>query len=375
MNRAAPSGDCDDESHRLENVLHARSTPARILIVTDAWHPQVNGVVRTLSTVACELSDLGHAVEVIGPDRFRTVPLPSYPEIRLSLLPARRLSHMIQTFAPDSMHIATEGTLGWAARRWAGRRGLAFTTSFHTRFPEYVRARIGLPSRLTYAWLRCFHNAGRGIMVPAASLRDELTARGFRNLRAWSRGVDLRTFDPALRHAGPDPFAALPRPIFLYVGRIAIEKNIAAFLSLGLPGSCVVVGDGPQLETLRRDYPDAHFLGERHGEALARTYAHADVLVFPSVTDTFGLVLLEALACGTPVAAFPVTGPRDILDGARGRIGALHGDLREAAVAALDADRAACRAHAERFGWRASAELFRMHLVPLAAPRHSAERC
>lgn len=346
-------------------MAHDIPQPARILIVTDAWRPQVNGVVRTLGNVTAELSDLGHRVDVIGPDRFRTLPLPTYSDIRLAVLPARRLGRMIEAFAPDALHIATEGPLGLAGRSWATRRGLAFTTAFHTRFPEYVQARTGLPPRFSYAWLRRFHAAGRGVLVAAASLRHELAARGFRNIRAWSRGVDLRTFDPALRHRHPDPFAALARPVFLYVGRLAVEKNIAAFLSLALPGSRVVVGAGPQRAALQRGFPDAHFPGERHGVALAQAYASADVLVFPSITDTFGLVLLEALASGTPVAAFPVTGPRDVLEGAAGCVGALHGDLRAAALAALDADRAACRAHAERFGWRACAELFRSHLVPL----------
>ncbi len=352
-------------SDRRARLLAVGPSRARILIISDAWRPQVNGVVRTLQTVADDLSDLGHCVDVIGPDRFRTLPLPTYPDIRLSLLPRRRLGGMIEAFAPDALHIATEGPLGIAARGWAVRRGCAFTTAFHTRFPEYVQARTGLPPGLLYAWLRHFHGAGQGIMVATPSLRHELESRGFRNIRPWSRGVDLQAFDPVLRDRRPDPFGNLPRPVFLYVGRVAVEKNIAAFLSLDLPGSRVVIGDGPQLEALRRNFPNAHFPGERHGEALARAYAAADVFVFPSLTDTFGLVVLEALACGTPVAAFPVTGPRDVLADAAGRIGALHTDLRAAALAALLADRAACRAHAERFSWRACAETFLSHLVPL----------
>ncbi|HVC62000.1 MAG TPA: glycosyltransferase family 1 protein [Acetobacteraceae bacterium] len=333
----------------------------RILIVTDAWLPQVNGVVRTLTTVAAELRNMGHVVEVIGPDRFRTLPCPTYPDIALSVLPRRRLIRMIDAFAPDALHIATEGPLGIAARRWARRHGMAFTTAFHTRFAEYIQARLHLPTRPIYAWMRRFHGAGQGTMVATASLRDELTRRGFRNIRAWSRGVDLDLFRPEPReHWG------LPRPVFLYVGRVAVEKNIAAFLNLGLPGSKVVVGGGPQLATLRREYPQVTFTGPRYGEALARAYAGADVFVFPSLTDTFGLVILEALACGTPVAAFPVTGPKDMLAGAAGRIGAVNADLRLAALAALDADRAACRAHAEQYSWRACAEMFLSHLVPLA---------
>jgi glycosyltransferase involved in cell wall biosynthesis len=332
----------------------------RILIVTDAWTPQVNGVVRTLSTVSDELRRMGHTVEVIGPDRFRTLPCPTYPEIRLSLLPGRRLVQMVEAFRPDAMHIATEGPLGLAAWRWARRTGHAFTTSFHTRFAEYIRARTGLPTGPVYAWMRYFHGAGSGTMVATQSLRDELVTRGFRNIRPWCRGVDLALFKPEPREEWE-----LPRPVFVHVGRIAVEKNIGAFLDLDLPGSKVVVGGGPQLSPLRRNYPKVLFTGPRYGEALARCYAGGDVFVFPSRTDTFGLVLLEALACGTPIAAFDVTGPKDVLAEASGLIGAVDGDLRTAALAALHADRAACRAHAERFSWRACAEVFVSHLVPI----------
>jgi len=334
----------------------------RILIVTDAWFPQVNGVVRTLATVAAELRGMGHVVEVIGPDRFRTIPCPTYPDIPLSLLPRRRLVRMIEQFNPEALHIATEGPLGMAARSWAKRTGFSFTTAFHTRFAEYIRARTRVPVRPIYAWMRRFHGAGRGMMVATESLQDELVARGFRNILPWSRGVDLDLFKPEPREQWD-----LPRPVFIYVGRVAVEKNIGAFLDLDLPGSKVVVGGGPQLASLRRSYPAVRFTGPRHGEALARAYAGSDVFVFPSLTDTFGLVLLEALACGTPVAAFPVTGPKDVLAGAAGVIGAVSPDLREAALLALHADRAACRAHAERFSWRACAELFLSHLVPIAA--------
>jgi len=332
----------------------------RILIVTDAWKPQVNGVVRTLTTVVEELRAMGHVVEVIGPDRFRTFPCPTYPDIALSFLPRRRLIRMIKAFDPEALHIATEGPLGLAARRWAKRTGFKFTTAFHTRFAEYVRARTGLPVRPIYAWMRRFHGASHGTMVATQSLREELVARGFRNIRPWSRGVDLALFKPEPREVWD-----LPRPIFLYVGRVAVEKNIGAFLDLDLPGSKVVVGGGPQLASLQRAYPAVSFTGPRYGEALARAYAGADVFVFPSLTDTFGLVILEALACGTPVAAFPVTGPKDVLADARGKIGAVNADLRVAALEALTADRAACRAHAERYSWRACAEMFLSHLVPL----------
>ena len=333
----------------------------RILIVTDAWMPQVNGVVRTLATVAGELRAMGHVVEVIGPDRFRTLPCPTYPDIRLSLRPGRRLGAMIAAFRPDALHVATEGPLGLAARRWARREGVAFTTAFHTRFPEYVQARIRLPVRPLYAWLRRFHGAASGTMVATESLRRDLSRRGFRDLRPWSRGVDLDLFRPE-----PREMWDLPRPVLLYVGRVAVEKNIGAFLDLDLPGSKLVVGDGPQLPALRRRYPGVVFTGKLQGAALARAYAGADAFVFPSRTDTFGLVLLEALACGTPVAAFPVTGPIDVLAGAAGLVGAVDHDLAAAVRRALLADRTACRAHAERFSWRASAEVFLSHLVPAA---------
>lgn len=342
-------------------LLAVGPLPARILIVSDAWLPQVNGVVRTLSTVAAELTAMGHAVEVIGPDRFRTVPLPTYPDIRLAVLPRRKLDRMIEAYAPDALHIATEGPLGLSARAWATKRGCAFTTAFHTRFPEYVQARTGLPAAALYPGFRWFHRAGQGIMVATESLRADLQQRGFERIRPWSRGVDLDLFNPGDR----DRFEGLARPVFVYVGRVAVEKNIRAFLTLALPGSKVVVGGGPQLAQLKRDFPTVTFTGPRYGAALSRSYAGADVFVFPSLTDTFGLVILEALASGTPVAAFPVTGPKDVLANAAAKVGALNTDLRAACLEALEADRAACRAYAERFSWRACAETFLSHLVPL----------
>ena len=342
-------------------LLAVGPLPARILIVSDAWLPQVNGVVRTLATVAAQLAGMGHTVEVIGPDRFRTVPLPTYPDIRLAVLPRRRLGRMIEALAPDALHIATEGPLGLAARAWATRRGCAFTTAFHTRFPEYVQARTGLPAAVLYPVFRRFHQAGQGVMVATASLRAELQRRGFARLRPWTRGVDLDLFNALDR----DPYQGLARPVFATVGRVAVEKNIRAFLSLDLPGSKVVVGGGPQLAQLQRAFPDATFTGPRYGAALSRSYAGADVFVFPSLTDTFGLVILEALACGTPVAAFPVTGPKDVLAAAPAQVGALNADLRAACLQALGAERAACRAYAERFSWRVCAEMFLSHLVPL----------
>ncbi len=336
------------------------AAPLRLLIVSDAWQPQVNGVVRTLSTVVAHLRAGGDVVEVIGPDRFRTMPLPSYPEIRLALFPAAPLRRMVDGFAPNAVHIATEGPLGSAMRRLCRQRNWPFTTSFHTKFPEYLQARIGLPPRFAWAVLRRFHEAGSGTFAATPSLRTELVARGFTQVRPWTRGVDLQLFRPEPR----DPWEGLPRPIFLNVGRVAVEKNIEAFLRLDLPGSKVVVGDGPQRAELQRRYPRTHFAGWRQGEALARAYAGADVMVFPSRTDTFGLVLLEALACGTPVAAFPVTGPIDII--APGT-GALSEDLRAAALSALAADRDYCRRYAEAFSWDACAAGFRDQLVLLPA--------
>jgi glycosyltransferase involved in cell wall biosynthesis len=322
----------------------------------------MNGVVRTLSTLVAELQALGVNAEVIGPDRFRTLPCPTYPDIRLSVLPRRRLGRMMEAFAPDALHIATEGPLGVAARRFAKGRGWSFTTAFHTRFPEYLAARTRLPTRLSYAWLRHFHNAGQGLMVATESLRTELAERGFRHLRAWSRGVDLALFQPEPRDMWPD----LPRPIFLNVGRLAVEKNIGAFLELDLPGTKMMVGDGPQMAALQRRYPAVHFAGALHGEALSRAYASADVMVFPSLTDTFGLVMLESLACGTPVAAFPATGPKDVLCAGGPQVGCVHDDLRHAALQALEhGDRAACRAYAETYSWQACTERFVANLVPV----------
>ncbi|MCU0888584.1 MAG: glycosyltransferase family 1 protein [Rubritepida sp.] len=330
----------------------------RILIVSDAWMPQVNGVVRTLATVRDELFAMGHTVEVVGPDRFLTMPAPSEPDVRLALLPGRRLRRIVDAFAPDAIHIATEGPLGLAARRLCLRRGWPFTTAFHTRFPEYLKARLGVPERMTWALMRRFHKPSAAVMTATASLRDELAARGFANVAAWTRGVDLGLFRPRARGA-----LNLPRPLFLYVGRVAVEKNIEAFLALDLPGSKVVVGDGPVRAALESRFAEAHFLGAKFGEDLAAAYAEADVFVFPSLTDTFGLVIVEALACGTPVAAFPVTGPKDVIGAAP--VGALDADLRAAALAALGLDREACRRFAEGFSWRRSAEILLERLAPI----------
>jgi glycosyltransferase involved in cell wall biosynthesis len=328
-----------------------------LVIVSDAWFPQVNGVVRTLDTVGRELGLRGHSVTYITPDKFRSLPCPTYPEIRLALLPGRKVARMIEAVQPCAIHIATEGPLGFAARNYCRKRKYPFTTAFHTRFPEYVAARFSVPLGLTYAIVRWFHGGATRIMVATESLRADLAGRGFRNLVHWTRGVDTELFRP-------QPGASLPwpGPIFLYVGRVAVEKNIGAFLTLDLPGTKVVVGDGPQLNELRRKHPDVQFVGAKFGDDLAAFYAGADVFVFPSRTDTFGLVLLEALAAGLPVAAYPVTGPKDVLGNAP--VAVLDEDLGKAALAALKLDRAACRAFALTHGWRTSAEQFAANLQP-----------
>ena len=331
----------------------------RILIVSDAWFPQVNGVVRTLSVVVEKLRAGGDTVEVIGPDRFRSMPTPGYAEIRLAIAPKRRLAQIVTDFEPEIIHIATEGPLGWAMRALCRRNAWPFTTAFHTRFPEYLEARTRIPADWSWRVMQRFHEAGAGTFAATASLRQELTRRGFTKVRAWTRGVDLERFRPG----EGDAWQGLPRPIFLYAGRVSIEKNIEAFLALDLPGSKVVVGDGPALPALKQRFPQVTFTGYRDNGSLARSYSGADVFVFPSRTDTFGLVLLEALAAGTPVAAFPVTGPIDVITDPR--VGALNEDLRAACLKALECDRAACRLHAEAWSWDACVAQFRAALVPI----------
>lgn len=350
----------------LEPPIPGTAGPRRILIISDAWTPQVNGVVRTLTAVIEHLRAWGNTVEVIGPDRFLSIPTPGYAEIRLAVAPWRGLARMADAFRPDAVHISTEGPLGWAMRGLCLRRGWRFTTSFHTKFPEYLHARTRVPTAWSWALLRRFHAASAGTFCATPSLAQELAARGFTRVVPWSRGVDLDRFHPdAARSGEAEAWETLPRPIFLYAGRVAVEKNIEAFLSLDLPGSKVVVGDGPARAALVRRFPTAHFTGWRANGALARAYAAADAFVFPSRTDTFGLVLLESLASGTPVAAYPVTGPLDVIGDAP--VGALDEDLRAACLRALRADRVACRAHAERFSWAACAQRFRDGLVPVAA--------
>jgi glycosyltransferase involved in cell wall biosynthesis len=328
----------------------------KLALITDAWLPQTNGVVRTLAMTTGLLQRSGHTVEVIEPRSFRTLPCPTYPEIRLAWRPYHRLARQLAEFDADSIHIATEGPLGLAARRWCTRHARAFTTSYHTQFPEYVRARAPIPLRLSYAHLRRFHGAAACTMVATTSMRRMLEARGFRNLALWSRGVDAELFRPRSR-----AFLDLPRPIWLYFGRVAVEKGIEQFLRLDLPGTRLVVGDGPALEDCRVRFPTAVYVGHKHGEELASHIAAADVFVFPSRTDTFGLVLLEAMACGVPVAAFPVTGPVDVVND--GVTGVLSEDLRAAALAALELDPRWCREQALRHTWAAATRQFLDHLV------------
>jgi len=333
----------------------------RLALVTDAWQPQMNGVVRTLMRTCDELRAMGHEVTVISPDQFNGFPCPTYPEIKLAWLPRRKIARTLRNFHPHAIHIATEGPLGNAARGYCVAQSLPFTTAYHTRFPEYVQARFSVPVSLSYAWLRRFHRAARGVMVATPSIEEDLVSRGFVNIRRWSRGVDTEMFRPQEKGS-----FGLPRPIHLFVGRVAVEKNIEAFLELDLPGSQVVIGDGPQLEQLKRKFPKAHFLGRKVGDDLARHYAAADVFVFPSLTDTFGLVILEALACGVPVAAFPVPGPKDIITDENHGAGALDVDLRRAVARALAMPAQRCREIAEQFSWRAATEQFFNNLAPIA---------
>jgi glycosyltransferase involved in cell wall biosynthesis len=339
--------------------------PMRILIATDAWEPQVNGVVRTLTRVVQELQAIGHTVEVIHPGQFKTFPLPTYSEIKVAIGVYEPVQELFKAFEPEAVHIATEGPIGLAARRICVEWKLPFTTSYHTRFPEYVSARLPLPLAAGYAYMKWFHKPSGRMMVATPTMQKELSAHGFRNISAWSRGVDTDHFHPR-REDEPDIFAQLKRPVFLYVGRVAVEKNIEAFLGLDLPGTKVVVGPGPQLDELKQKYPEAVFTGPKSGDELAAHYACADVFVFPSLTDTFGLVILEAMAAGTPVAAYPAPGPIDLIPGSGAGVLALTATegLREACLQCLELDRKKVRAFAEKFSWRACAEDFVKNLQP-----------
>jgi glycosyltransferase involved in cell wall biosynthesis len=341
----------------------------RILLATDAWAPQVNGVVRTLAMTVAELRAMGHQVDVVSPDQFKTFPLPTYPEIKLAMGAYEPVQERFKSFEPEAIHIATEGPIGLAARRICMDWKLPFTTSYHTKFPEYVSARLPVPVSAGYAYMRWFHHPSGRVMVATPSLREELERHGFRNLSPWSRGVDTVMFHPH-REDEPDVYAGLPRPIWLNVGRVAVEKNIETFLALDLPGTKVVVGDGPQREELAAKYPEAVFRGARSGDDLVAHFAGADVFVFPSVTDTFGLVILEAMATGAPVAAFPAPGPVDLIpgSGAGALAKSLDSGLKEACLACLDLDRGQVREFAERFSWRACAEEFVRNLQPYPEP-------
>ncbi|MEL6287294.1 MAG: glycosyltransferase family 1 protein [Pseudomonadota bacterium] len=321
-----------------------------IVLATDAWLPQVNGVVRTYQRLVDELAARDVRLDVIAPDQFRNFPAPTYPEIRLAIASASSLAQRIEAADADAVHIATEGPIGWAARRACRRMGRVFTTSYHTRFPEYLRARFPIPTGLSYAALRRFHNAGAGMLVATASLQRELRDRGFATVTPWTRGVDTEVFRPS------DARIFGHGSVLLYVGRVAVEKNLEAFLALETSGRKVVVGDGPARLDLSARFPQAQFTGKLEGAELAKAYASADVFVFPSLTDTFGIVMLEAMACGTPVAAYPVTGPIDVVE--EGVNGALDDDLGRAVSRALALDRSAVREAARSFSWSACAEQF-----------------
>ena len=332
----------------------------RIALASDAWTPQINGVVTTLKATAASLTALGHEVRVIHPQELACIPCPSYPEIRLALWPGAYVARQLKAFRPHAIHIATEGTLGLAVRRYCRAREVPFTTSYHTRYPEYLAARWPIPETVSYAWLRRFHAAAARTFVSSASLEEQLRARGFAYLHRWRRGVDLGRF----HRMAPHPLLAdLPRPIMACVGRLAVEKNLEAFLALKLPGSMLMIGDGPQRSELAARFPHAHFLGYRGGEELARLLSGADVLVFPSLTDTFGLVMIEALACGVPVAAYPVPGPRDVLE--PGVTGVMDADLARAIGGALRLDRGVCAARAREFTWDAATAQFLAGLAPI----------
>ena len=328
----------------------------KIVIATDAWEPQVNGVVRTLGKSAETLRSFGHDVQVIHPGLFKTIPCPTYPSIRLALFPWDGVAKALVASDPDAVHVATEGPIGHAARRWCLKHNRSFTTSFHTQFPEEIRARAPIPLNWTYSYLRNFHGAAVRTMVPTQTQIDRLANRQFGHLALWSRGVDHAIFQPYESTAFD-----LPGPILMYMGRVAVEKNIEAFLKLKTPGTKVVVGDGPDLEKLKAQYPGAHYFGAKFGEELARYVSCADVFVFPSRTDTFGVVLLEAMACGVPVAAYPVTGPVDVID--NGRTGILDEDLDVAVQSALTLNRADCIETAQCFTWERCTRQFETHLA------------
>ena len=337
----------------------------KIAIVTDAWSPQINGVVYTLKKTISELTCMGHQVAIINPSDFMTFPMPGYPEIRLSLFPGRKMSRMLDVFRADAIHISTEGPLGKAARNYCLKHGLQYTSAYHTRFPEYLRLRIPVPLSWSYSYMRRFHNSSSATMVATASLETELHDRGFINLKRWSRGVDTDLFRPLKKKKSTGE-----RPVAVYLGRVAIEKNIRAFLDLDISVSKHIIGDGPAMNELKDQYPDIHFAGYKTGEDLVMHLASADVMVFPSLTDTFGLVLIEAMACGVPVAAYPVTGPKDIIE--NGVNGWVDGDLAYAIEKALTVSPQSCRSFAEKFSWERATKQFASNLVLLKNQVNSA---
>jgi len=341
----------------------------KILLVTDAWEPQMNGVVRTLTETVSALRSKGHLVEVIAPsDGYFTLPLPTYPDIRLAPFAKSDVEKRIVKFAPEAIHIATEGPLGMAARALCLKWGIAFTTSYHTKFPEYIKARFPfIPLAWPYKFVRSFHNSSGRTMVTTPSMVDFLKERGFNELAPWARGVDLSRFHPRQKENPTDVYAGLKRPIFVNIGRVAVEKNIEAFLELDLPGSKVIVGGGPQMAALQKKYTDTHFLGPKFGDDLARHFADADVFVFPSKTDTFGLVIIESMATGTPVAAYPVTGPIDIIPDSNA--GVLNEDLKTACLEALKLNRSAAAQHAQNYSWEAVSQIFFDYLTPEYEPQ------
>ena len=337
----------------------------RIAILTDAWFPQVNGVVRTLNKTISILEQWGHEILCINPGHFRTLPMPTYPDIPLSLFPYGKVKKLLNEFKPDAIHLSTEGPIGWAGRRYCLRNDFPYTTTYHTRFPEYVRLRAPIPLALSYAFVRTFHKKAAVTMVATSSMKTTLEEHGFKNLEYWTRGVDIDHFVPR-----EEKVLDLPGPISLFLGRVAVEKNIRDFLDLDQPGSKVVIGDGPALASLKAQYPDAHFLGYRENGDLASLLASADVMVFPSRTDTFGLVMLEAMACGVPVATYPVEGPLDVIK--NGLNGWMDEDLQTAVTHALKVDKKSCREYAEQHSWDACTQQF-FSLIQNNCPENAAQ--
>jgi len=338
----------------------------KIAIITDAWEPQINGVVRTLKATTAELRKLGHQVTIFSHIGHRTIPCPGYSSIRLAVFPTKKLTRDLETINPDAIHIATEGPLGMAARRWCLKNNISFTSSYHTQFPEYLRLRLPIPLSLSYAWFRRFHSKATSTLVPTASQKKRLNDHGFRHVKVWGRGVDTTIFTP-----NQPQKLDYPKPIMVYMGRVAVEKNIEAFLSLDMPGTKLVIGDGPDLNMLKQRYSNAIFTGSKSGIDLASWVSSGDVFVFPSKTDTFGLVILEAMACGLPVAAYPVTGPKDIIQ--EGITGSLDPDLKIAITRALTINSSACLDYAQQSSWAKVSTVFAgyLHHGRACVPKHS----